>query len=203
MKAALIAWFCIATAAIHAGESKWTERTNLKLVADRFQDGDSFTLKGKGRAKEITYRLYGVDCPESDGKDPALKKRIPEQAKEFKIRPEEILTWGKTATEFTKKLLIEGKPIAWTYGRDGEVAPGHGDRIYAIVEVTAPDGKRRMLHELLLESGLARAFGERAPWPADTMKRLGKEKTRERFMSSLETLEHEAKRKHFGIWKKP
>lgn len=64
----------------------------------------------KGNKIERTYRLYGADCPESDGKDKLLKARITEQAEYFGVSDEEIPVLGKQAAAFTRELLADGKP---------------------------------------------------------------------------------------------
>lgn len=186
---------------------KWTEQTNAKVLDARMLDGDSFgmTVDGKtGKPLKRTYRLYGVDCPESDESDPAVKDRIDEQAKHFGVPAKDIPVWGKKAAEVTKKLLSEGNPKVHTFGPTGEEvkkANGRPQRYLAVVEVTADDGKRRLLHEILLEQGLARAHGYRAPWPEETLKKVGKAKAGNEFMEDLEKAEARAKRARAGIWK--
>jgi endonuclease YncB( thermonuclease family) len=60
-----------------------------------------------------------------------------------------------------------------------------------------------MLHELLIENGLARAHGQSAPWPEKTAKHLAEKKAKENFMKDLERMEKKAKADGRGIWKKP
>lgn len=172
-------------------------------------DGDSFGMEfmsAKGRKILRTYRLYGTDCPESDAKDKQLEGRIREQAEYFNRLPEEIPLLGKEAAGFTRKLLAGGKPRLWTRGGLGQEVPkaaNRPQRYYALVEVTAPDGSRRWLHELLLEAGLARAHGQPAARPPELEDRQGVKEAEERFMKQLETLERKARRDGLGVWKKP
>ena len=171
-------------------------------------DGDSFGMTvdgGKGKRLKRTYRLYGVDCPESDPKDPLVRERIDEQAKHFGVPAEQIPAWGKKAAEFTERLLKKGKPKVFTFGRLGEEVQknkGRRQRHYVLIEVTDQSGARRWLHELLLEAGLARAYGEPAPWPDKDLQRDGEKETREQFMKDLRKLESKAKRDKAGIWRK-
>jgi endonuclease YncB( thermonuclease family) len=186
---------------------KWVEQQGVELLAERQADGDSFgmTVAGARNRLKRTYRLYGVDCPESDGKDKVLTQRIKEQAAHFGRKPEEIPGHGKDAAAFTEKLLKNGKPRVLTRGKMGqkvEKAPGRPQRYFALVEVTAPDGKRRWLHELLLEAGLARAYGFPAAWPPEEDDRHGEKEAEEKFMKELKKLENAAKRAGLGVWKK-
>jgi endonuclease YncB( thermonuclease family) len=189
-------------------EDKWVEQTGAKLSDERQADGDSFGVElksAKGNPLLRTYRLYGVDCPESDSKDKVLDQRRAEQAKWFDCDPKKIPALGKEAAAFTEKLLKHGKPRILTrgkLGRKAEKSPGRPQRYYALVEVTAPDGRRRWLHELLLESGLARAYGVPAAWPPEEEDRHGEKAAEEDFKKHLERLEKSAKRGQLGVWKK-
>lgn len=210
MKPILTAWFvCLCMAASSwAAPRKWVEPLKPELNPEIQADGDNFGMTvngGKGRRLERTYRLYGVDCPESDPKDPLVKERIQEQAKHFGVPADQIPAWGKKAAEFTERLLNKGKPKVLTFGPMGEKAQknkGRRQRYYALIEVTDEKGQRRWLHELLLEAGLAQAHGEAAPWPEKDLQRNEEKETRERFMKDLEKLENKAKRDKVGMWQK-
>ena len=187
---------------------QWVEHKDAKFSNKRQADGDSFAMEiktPKGNPTVRTYRLYGVDCPETDGKDAMLDDRIKEQAAHFGCKPEEIPALGKDAAAFTEKLLKKGKPVLRTRGKMGqktEKNPGRPQRYYALVEVTAKDGKRRMLHELLLEAGLARAHGKPAAWPPEQEDRHGEKAAGGKFMKDLERLERKARAAGAGAWKK-
>lgn len=158
-----------------------------------------------GKRVKRTYRLYGADCPETEVRDPFLKERIEKQAKHFGVPEEQIATWGKKAAEFSEKLLKGGKPKILTFGPMGEKVPKNKvrrQRYYALIEVTDENGVRRWQHELLLEAGLARAYGEPGPWPEKALERGGDNKVREEFMKDLKKLENKAKRDGVGIWQK-
>lgn len=206
----MFAFFCIVAVPSNAkAAEQWVEQKNPACLPEREADGDSFGMTVQspaGKRVKRTYRLYGVDCPEADGKDPLVQERIKEQADHFGVPPEKIPAWGKKAAEFTEQLLKKGKPRVFTRGKMGEKALKVGDRpqrYYALVEVTAPDGRRRWLHELLLEAGLARAYGIPAAWPPEEEKRHGRKAAEEKFMDHLRRLEKAAKRDGRGIWKKP
>lgn len=195
-------------AAKEKAADKWVEQDGGELSKERQSDGDSFGIElksPKGNKILRTYRLYGVDCPESDRKDPFVMERIKEQAEHFDVPPEEIPALGKQAAAFTEKLLKTGKPRVVTRGKLGEKAEKHKgrpQRYFALVEVTGPDGKRRWLHELLLEAGLARAFGVAAAWPPEQEDRHGEEEAKARFMKDLKHRENAGKRARLGAWKK-
>jgi endonuclease YncB( thermonuclease family) len=184
------------------------EQIRPELNPEIEADGDSFgmTVDGKkgGRTKR-TYRLYGVDCPEGDPKDPLVKERMEEQAEHFGVPVEQIPAWGKKAEAFTERLLKKGKPKLFTYGPLGEMVQknkGRRQRYYVLIEVTDQSGKRRWLHELLLEAGLARAHGEPAPWPEKDLERDRENQVRNEFLKDLKKLENKAKRNAAGIWQK-
>ncbi|MDA0768580.1 MAG: thermonuclease family protein [Verrucomicrobia bacterium] len=174
---------------------KWFEHEDCKLMQGKFQDGDSFVLEWKdekGGKTERTYRLYGVDCPESDGDDGRIKKRIEEQAKHWKADRDAVLAAGKEASKFTAKLLKRGKVRILTRGVLGQEVPkqaGRPQRRYALVEVLDDDGKPRWLHELLLEAGLARAYGKPAAWPPQEEDRHGEEAAERDFAKKLKRME--------------
>ncbi len=205
--------FCLLGQAPRAGARDqaavaWVDHGDAKLSLKRQFDGDSFAMEfksAKGRNTLRTFRLYGADCPETDARGELLASRIADQAKDFGCKPEEIPALGREPEAFTGKLLSEGKPLIKTLGITGEKAP-HGPkdppRYYALIEVTAPDGQRRMLHELLLEAGSARAHGQAAPWPPDSTKLFGGERARKKFTDHLESLEKEANHARRGAWKK-
>ena len=186
----------------------WVEQKGVALLPERQADGDSFgmTVKSaKGNPVKRTYRLYGADCPESNGDDKFVAERIKEQAEHFGCKPEGIPVLGKEAAAFTEKLLKNGDPKVRTHGKMGQKVQkveGRPQRYYALVEVTTEDGKRRWLHELLLEAGLARAHGEPAAWPPEVEDRHCEKEAGDRFMKGLELLEQNAKKAGLGAWRK-
>ena len=185
---------------------KWIERIDCRLADDRFADGDSFALKWKdekGKEVERTYRLYGVDCPESDASDKVLEKRIQDQMEVFGTDRGTVLKFGKEAARFTERALKRGKVRIMTHGKLGEEVPKHPgrpQRRYAMVEVLDENGKPRWLHELLLENGLARAYGENVAWPPKEEERHGEKAAAQDFRKTLDNTERLARSRKAGIW---
>jgi endonuclease YncB( thermonuclease family) len=204
---AAIALLTTAVPAKDRAAGKWVPHEDAEFTGERQGDGDSFGMRvktSKGNGTTRTYRLYGVDCPETDASDKRVASRIKEQAECFGCDPDDIPKLGKQAAAFTEKLLKHGKPVIHTrgpYGEKAEKNPGRPQRYFALVEVTAADGKRRMLHELLLEAGLARAHGVPAAWPPAEEDRHGEKEACADFMSALERLEKAARRAKAGAWK--
>ena len=131
-----------------AGEKKeWVKLTDCRYVEGPDNDGDSFRVRGG--EKEFTARLYYVDAPETNLRQP---ERTHEQSKYFGITMDESMNVGEKAKQRTKELLQ--KPfMIWTRW---STAGGRGreSRYYVIVEV---DGKS--LGEVLVSEGLARTKG--------------------------------------------
>lgn len=59
-----------------ANAAEWQKLENCQLVADEYGDGDSFHVRQGD--KDFIFRLYFVDCPETDNRFP---ERVEEQAK--------------------------------------------------------------------------------------------------------------------------
>lgn len=205
-RAALACLLVLPAAAAEKAADKWVEQKVVELSDERQADGDSFAFEIEGPSgKPVlrSFRLYGVDCPESDAGDKVLSKRITEQAEHFGVEAKEVPKFGKEAARFTERLLKRGKVRLLTRGKLGqktEKHPGRPQRYYAMIEVEGPDGKRRWLHEILLENGLARAYGRPAPWPVQEEDRHGEKAACDEFEKSNERLEKAAKRAKAGIW---
>src|SRR5438477_5137491 len=131
-----------------AGDRKeWVKLTDCRYVDGPDNDGDSFRVRSGD--KEFTARLYYVDAPETNLRQP---ERTHEQSKHFGITMDESMNAGEKAKQRTKELLQ--KPfVVWTRW---STAGGRGreSRYYVIVEV---DGKD--LSEILINEGLARTKG--------------------------------------------
>lgn len=172
----------------------WLIYERCELVDDKYFDGDSFSAKAL-TGYTYVFRLYGVDCPETDRRVPS---RLVEQAKEFGLDEKDLIKWGKKASAFTKKFLR--KPFTVYTQKVKAGGASKKARYYAIV-VNA-DGKR--LDEALVEAGLARAYGKGAEWDekfwGKTKNDLPSRMTSKRYISKLHTLESKAKREKVGIW---
>lgn len=161
----------------------WRLMEECKLIANDFNDGDSFHVRWHGR--EYIFRLYFVDAPESDA---SLEDRVIEQAAYWEVDPEQIPELAKAATAFTKERLKNGFTVYTKY----EDARGRSDikRYYAMVKV---DGE--YLSESLIRSGYARLYGNRTPILPDGTPE-GK------YSGRLRTAERQAKRDGVGGWSK-
>jgi len=154
-----------------------------QLAIDKYHDGDSFSGKAQ-TGYTYVWRLYGVDCPEADERQP---ERLEEQAKHFGVDTKTVLKWGREAADFTAKTLSRGY-TAHTQKHDARGA-SRKNRYYAVILV-----KNQDLAELLVLEGLARAFGMSVAFPPD------KNVDEERFMRNLRNLENRAKSAKKGIW---
>lgn len=166
----------------------WVEYDGCRLTPGAYHDGDSFSqvsgLKvGGKRASKTNWRLYGVDCAETDDREP---ERLREQAKAFGVPESALKGWGKKAMEFSEKFL--SGPFRVMTLREDAAGASAKNRYYAII--IGADG--RLLHEALLEAGLARAYGMPAPWPPKS--------TAEHFEQKLKAIERSARSAKAGIW---
>jgi len=124
------------------------------LVETEWADGDSFAVRLPD-GKELTVRLYGVDCIEMHVQgDESNARRLRDQRRYFGIADILIAkSVGQAAKEETFRLLKKPFTIHTTFA-DGR-GDGRFSRVYAFVETA--DGEN--LSELLVSAGLARAFG--------------------------------------------
>ena len=175
-----VAWL---VGAAGAAEKEDWEICECKLQTDQYYDGDSFYAEDK-EGKTLVFRLYGVDCPETDDRFP---DRIKEQAEHFGIPEKDVLRWGEKAKDFTKKFLRSGFEVQTL--KEETYSSGGAPRYFAIVL----KGKER-LAEALVEAGLARAYGKPVHWPP---RGRGDMWT---FMKDLKEIEARAKRKKVGMW---
>jgi endonuclease YncB( thermonuclease family) len=162
-----------------------------KLAEDRGNDGDSFRVKLPVGKTEII-RLYFVDTPESAfksyGGGQNNHKRIGQQAADMGgITPQQAVEIGKRAKAYTLNLLAT-KPFTLHTEWDD---PFGDRRFHAFVEVEH-QGKKRFLHELLVEEGLARVHTKGAPLPDGTSERKHED--------HLLKLQRTAKSKEAGAW---
>ncbi len=117
-------------------------------------DGDSFHVLHQG--KNHIFRLYFVDCPETDTSFP---DRITDQMEDFGLaNPAAVVAAGEKAKEFTKKLLAGPFTVLtkWEDARGNSRQP----RNYAVILV----GKKNLAEELA-RAGYARAYGMPADYP--------------------------------------
>ena len=145
-------------------------------------DGDSFYVECGG--KNYQFRLYFVDCPETDNRFP---DRIRDQSQHFGITPDQSIKVGFKAKEFTKRMLHRPFTVLtrWYNARGASSQ----ERFYAVVLC---DGKN--LAEELVAAGFARPFGMRANFPDGPRSKD--------FIANLKRLEGRAMRSRVGAWSK-
>lgn len=169
----------------------WSQLQKLHpctLVETEWADGDSFCVRFPD-GKQQTVRLYGVDCIEMHVQgDDSNARRLRDQRRYFGIT--DILTAksvGQAAKQETCRLLAKPFTVRTTF------ADGRGDgrfpRVYAFVETADHEN----LSELLVSSGLARAFGVVRQLPDGT--------PGDEWMAELKDLELTAARAGSGAWK--
>jgi competence protein ComEA len=153
---------------------------NCRLIVNPANDGDSFHASAGD--KEYIFRLYLVDTPETDEREP---RRLIEQAKYFSITVPQAIEVGLAAKEFTRQKLSEPFTV-FTHMSDA-MGQSKIERVYAFVQ--AMDGD---LGEQLIRNGLARIYGYKAAPPGLKNSRLEVER--------LQQFEDEAKRERIGGW---
>jgi len=123
--------------------SQKEEKIPCKVV--KVIDGDTFkcTLRS---GEEINVRMIGIDTPESRV-NPKLERDVSKTG----LSREEIISMGKEATEFTKRLLPKGEVVYLE--QDVQKTDRHG-RVLAYVWLK--DG--RMLNEILVREGMAQVY---------------------------------------------
>lgn len=149
-------------------------------MSEKASDGDSFYVKFGPR--ELLFRLYFVDAPETDE---SVKDRIRQQCEYFGVTREELLKAGEDAKKFTAAWLK--KPFIVRTRWDDAQGRSRVQRHYALIDIGGQD-----LAEMLVSRGWARAKGKIAILPDGT--KAGDH------MKKLEKLEAEAKAKRNGIW---
>jgi endonuclease YncB( thermonuclease family) len=150
----VISLFAVASLPFFQVCGDWEKLDNCRLAPDQYMDGDSFHVLHQG--KNHIFRLYFVDCAETDASFP---QRIADQREDFGLANEKaVLDAGEKATEFTKKMLSGPFTVLTKW----ENAHGNSRqaRNYAVILV----GKKNLAEELA-RSGWARAYGMPADYP--------------------------------------
>ena len=171
-----------------------TKLEKCSIVPTTWSDGDSFLIR-TGDGKDHTLRLYGVDCIEWHVNDDTDARRLSEQRRYFGISefggnvPASIELskgFGKSAAERVGTLLELPFTVYTTFA-DGR-GDGKHQRIYGFV--TLSDG--RDLAAVLVEEGLARAFGVCRETP--DLRLQGE------YREAMGDLEFQAAKRGRGIW---
>lgn len=143
-------------------QAQWQTLDDCRLIDNPANDGDSFHVMAD--REERIFRLYFVDCPESEAGG-LVTERIKQQAAEFGITEVAVIETGKKAAAFTQAVL--SRPFTVT--TRGQNALGHSKLPREYAFITTADGD---LGEMLLERGLARSHGQAASLPGQTAKAL-------------------------------
>lgn len=160
----------------YAGADEWETWEDCRLATFEYYDGDSFhVIKG---GKDRIFRLYAVDTAETSDEFP---ERVKEQQDFFRATEGEILSAGKEATEFTRRLLQQPFTVE-TKWIDAKGASS-GRRFFA--KITLADGSD--LGVRLLEAGLARSYGMREGLPVS-------------YLARLDRAQADARRSRVGLW---
>lgn len=173
------AWMAVAMPAAPAVET-WTVFTNCTLLANAANDGDSFHVQAAGR--EYIFRLYFVDCPETDMQVPA---RVQKQADYWSVAHTDVLAAGGAAARFARRALRRPFTVH-TQFKDARGQSGL-PRYFALV--TTRSGP---LDEQLVSRGLARSYGMHRDLPDGT--------SGQAHASRLDAMEKAAQQARTGIW---
>jgi DNA uptake protein ComE-like DNA-binding protein len=181
---AFVAVAVLGASAVHVAarnvSKDWVVLENCRLITNPANDGDSFHVSVG--AKEYLFRLYLVDAPETDARNPG---RLIEQGKYFGITVPQAIEVGRAAKDFTQEKLSQPFTV-FTHMSDA-MGQSRLERFYAFVETKEGD-----LGEQLVRNGLARSYGFKAAPPGLTSSRIEIEK--------LQQFEDEAKREKIGGW---
>lgn len=171
---------------VNGSSPAWIQLDGCRLISRSTNDGDSFRIAAAG--KEHVFRLYFVDCPETQ-RLRSSPGRINDQGRYFADLPEsEVLAAGKNARDFTARCLRNSPFTVFT--RWERVF--NSQRFYAHVRFTAAQGQPTDLAETLVSAGLARIHTTGADHPLGPSERQQHQR--------LRSLERNAKAARLGAW---
>jgi competence protein ComEA len=171
-------------------DTPFTKMENCQYSKTEWADGDSFPIVDAS-GKEMTVRLYGVDCIETQSSEDSDARRLLQQQRYFGIHElgrDFAIARGRDATIFTAAALQKPFTVHTTF------ADARGDARFKRVYAFVTTAKGEDLGALLIKAGLARAFGVYRSTPDG----VSHEELRQR-MSDLEL---QALRRGVGIWAK-
>jgi competence protein ComEA len=166
-KALTLSLFLLAALTLNADEALQTF-PGCTLVEANWADGDSFLVKLPD-GRQITARLYGVDCIEWHVNDETLARRLRAQRRYFGIAETDAASSMKTARDFGKQAAVRTRKLLakpFTIHTAFAGARGNGEKERAYAFITSAEGKD--LATVLVEEGLARAFGVTRQLPDGT-----------------------------------
>ena len=164
-----------------ARAEEWARLEGCRVVPHIGNDGDSFRVAHEGT--EYVFRLYFVDCPETD---PSLEERLAQQAEVWPRDKAGLLLAGKEASDLAMERL-SGTFTVHTRWRDAR-GGGRLPRYFAFVEYESG----RFLCEALTAAGHARVFGASDPRPDGLSERD--------MWDRLNRLERQARAQRLGAW---
>jgi len=170
--------FLVSLSVLHA--SDWQELRGCQFIPNEFNDGDSFHVKHSG--KEYIFRLYFVDTPESED---SLPERVAEQAAWFGTTPARAIEVGRYAKHATAQIL--SKPFTVLTKLQDARGRSKLPRYYAFI--TTAD--KEDLGEVLVTSGLARAFGVATAPPGEQIGEM---------RAKYDKFQARARRDQLGAW---
>lgn len=164
----------------------WEQLDDCRLVGRSANDGDSFRVATAG--KEYVFRLYFVDCPETQ-RLPSSLGRINDQSRYFAgLAVSDVLAFGKDARAFTSNLL--GRTPFTIFTRWERVFDSQ--RFYAHVRFPHTQDQPGDLAEALVSAGLARIHTTGADHPLGPSERQQHQ--------HLRSLERKARAAGLGAW---
>ena len=138
---------------------------DCRFVEAPWADGDSFSVR-LADGREVTARLYGADCIEANVNNESDARRLRAQRRYFGIgggeAPGSITqarAYGRQASRRVAELL--SKPFTIHTSFSDARGSSLSNRVYVFAKTS--DG--RDLASILVEEGLARAFGVTRPTP--------------------------------------
>ncbi len=175
---AIVVFWVLGLAMGDVSGSEWKTLDGCVIIPNRSNDGDSFHVRHEG--KDYIFRIYMADAPETSLQ---IKERVEEQMRVFGVDQATVLKAGQQATDFAMRILE--KPFQVVTRFEDAMGNSKKPRYFAVVR---PAGQSKDLAQLLVEAGLARAYGKRADAPkAPTV-------------SELQQLEDRARKNKVGIF---
>lgn len=167
----------------HAAELQ--EFTNVKLIDNPANDGDSFLVDTDGKFLHV--RLYFVDSPETSTSSKSDARRVREQTRYFGLTSaEHTINFGNEAKIFVERILA--KPFTVHTAFASALGRSSKGRVYGFI--TTSDGND--LASLLVKNGFARTHGIGRKTPEGI--------PRNEMIERLRDIETSAMLKRTGIW---
>lgn len=181
----LVVVLCCIAAASRSGAAELERLDGAVLVKSRGNDGDSFRISHGG--KELTIRLYYVDCPEVNASSKADAARVREQTRHFGLEGHDrTVHFGREAAAFVQRRLNRPFTVHTAYAM--AMGRSRGGRSYAFVTTASGED----LAYLLVKNGYARVHGVARMLPNGTPSKTAAVR--------LSDLELAAVLDHRGIW---